>query len=238
MRVFCSLPLATQQFGLCPGDDMINEAWLPFLLMTHRPATALLDCTPVDIFGDGSCTDPTLPDYRVAAAAIVLAGKDRQSRVLHQRLLPGRDQSIVRAEILAGTLAIEKARHVVYFSDNAAFVSGACRRLLALRDGTVFPITDHQDVWNWFEEALIGRNPDDIKIVKVKAHLVVTPATPPYLAWCIFHNDKADSAAKAAINKQLLSAQLKIKHAKTRQGKIQYCLAAPCFSGGKRQDIH
>ena len=106
--IFSLAPSSALLFGLWPFPDGLVE-WqasldsIPFPVVSRRSVDHKL-C----LFTDGSCLFPAIPDIRVAAAAVVTPLHSGYE-VIWSGMLPTSNQTIQRAEILAGAIATASA---------------------------------------------------------------------------------------------------------------------------------
>lgn len=105
----------------------------------------------VCFFTDGSCLFPAVPDIRVAAAAVVKPAGSGVFEPVWSGLLPTSNQTIQRAEVLAGAIATASALNPVVISGSLYFVSIARRLLSCWDSGSLprFPAENH-DLWEFF----------------------------------------------------------------------------------------
>lgn len=122
---------------------------IPFPVVSRRSENH-----KICFFTDGSCLFPAIPDIRVAAAAVVTP-VDFGFDVIWSSMLPTSNQTIPRAEILAGAVATAAAEHPVVISDSLYFVRVARRLLDYWRQGLQprFP-DDNRDLWEFFWASL------------------------------------------------------------------------------------
>ena len=75
------------------------------------------------VFIDGTCCFPQNRKFRYAAWAITIAGSatSLENQTIASGPLPGADQCIFRAELLAGIIAVAKCPNAVIFSDCSSF---------------------------------------------------------------------------------------------------------------------
>ena len=94
---------------------------------------SLLAC--VHLFVDGTCSVPKDRHFAFAASAVACAQPTQHDfRTVRAELLPGTDQCILGAEILAAILALGVSKPCVIYSDCKTFMDKAnftpCKRIL------------------------------------------------------------------------------------------------------------
>ena len=191
------IPLAFIETGLCPKDQtednlmkqMTTDAW---------PNIERIDTSseqPAHIFGDGSANPAAYPTFRLASFAIVLARPGSLvSTPIGGGCLDGPLQTIGRAEMAAAILALQSARHVVYYVDNKSVYLGIQKRILGVvtKEGQ-----SNSDLWKIVDKLIMERGKEDIKVVKVKSHKIKTISdTNSEEYWMAWNNDRADELAK------------------------------------------
>ena len=154
----------------------------------------------LEIFTDGSCLAPTVPQIRLASWAVVLAAdRPHQPWVLSSGPLPGLIQTAFRGEIYAVlsalTLALVTQRPIRIWSD----CEGVIRKLRRLQAGdmVVRPSTLNCDLWQRIAD-LIARLDVPWTIHKVAAHADETESGSALEDWLILNNGAADKAAEMA----------------------------------------
>ncbi|CAE7816157.1 Pol [Symbiodinium sp. CCMP2592] len=146
----------------------------------------------LDLFTDGSCLLPTLPQVRLAAWAVTLARDDGETPwVLCSGPLQGILQTAFRPKIKAVVAALGVAlrarRAVRVWSDCA----GVVRRVRAAKTGDLSPL--------WSEVvALVERIQTPWSIHKVAAHEDLSSSDSPFQDWLIANNAAVDRAAHRA----------------------------------------
>ena len=191
--IFDHAPKSALLFGLWPQPDGLLE-WpasldaVP-LLCPERSGSDGKTC----FFSDGSCLFPSVSDIRVAAAAVVTpSGAGTYSKVW-SGILPTSQQSIQRAELLAGTIATGSALHPVVISDSLYFVRTACRL--------------HQDWCDKREPKLPAENSDLWEFISIKAHQVSTGCQ-GLDKTMIDGNNAADALAKQEVRRHQRTSKL------------------------------
>ncbi len=124
------------------------------------------------MFIDGTCF-PQNQKLRYAAYAVTVA-KDAstlENQTIAAGPLPGADQCIYRAELMAGIIAVAKCPNAIIFSDCSSFVMNANKCISAKRDGLNIQLPEAEyDLWLVFWRALHFA-PNSLPCVrKVKAH--------------------------------------------------------------------
>ena len=167
--VFDGAPRCALLFGLWPPPDRLLE-WQASLDAIPLPRPVRTETEgKTCFFTDGSCLFPSVSDLRIAAAAVVTpSGSGTFSRVW-SGLLPTSQQSIQRAELLAGSYATGSALHPVVIADSLYFIRTACRLREDWRyDRSPRLPADNADLWEFFWSCLSGC--DSVEFVWVKAH--------------------------------------------------------------------
>ena len=167
--VFDGAPRSALLFGLWPPPDRLLE-WQASLDALPWPQPVRMESEgKTCFFTDGSCLFPSVSDLRIAAAAVVTpAGSGTFSRVW-SGLLPTSQQSIQRAELLAGSYATGSALQPVVISDSLYFIRTACRLHEDWKnDRSPRLPADNTDLWEFFWSCLIGCT--GAEFVWVKAH--------------------------------------------------------------------
>ncbi|CAE7792033.1 unnamed protein product [Symbiodinium sp. CCMP2592] len=150
-------------------------------------------------FTDGSAFDPGNPQALLCSWAVTEAEESSKNNTLRSSgLLPGRKQSVFRAELHAANVAIAMSRKAVIYVDNEATM----RRVRQILSGTLYDteLIQHpdRDLLQTTISLLKSRAPGDVHIYWTKSHRSLYDATGSRDLWCIYHNAKADSHAKAA----------------------------------------
>ena len=210
LKHWVKLPDHALLFGLfaeVPGlrnlQTMLNEVAFPDMTL-YTEDTCF-------VFIDGTCCFPHNRKLRYAAWAVTVAGSATSlaNQTIAAGPLPGADQCIFRAELLAGIIAVAKCPNAVIFSDCSSFVTTANECFSAKQDGLSVQLPEAEyDLWLVFWRVLHLVPYSQPCIRKVKAHQDLDQITGRqyYLA---FHNSCADSAAKVALTlfpKQFLDA--------------------------------
>ncbi|CAE7544167.1 unnamed protein product, partial [Symbiodinium natans] len=213
------LPETVWRFGLVP---LVADTWP--LLVRLRAAPLCFQhptaCNALHIFVDGSCYWPNRKLSSVAASAAVIANMSCKGEgVVHSSVLPGCEQTNDRAEVYAIVLALQLSKQCTIYSDCKYAVDAAQERIDHLHKGSRPPLMKHMDLWEVFDLLVADREEGAVVFVKVKAHLDLTSALPPFLDMCRHYNNLADSAAKHAVrNAELFSfSQLLVMNAKQEE---------------------
>ena len=200
LRNWVKLPDHALLFGLfteVPGLHslvaMLNEVAFPEMNLYTEDVCF--------VFIDGTCCFPQNRKLRYAAWAITVAGSATSltNHTIAAGPLPGADQCIFRAELLAGIIAVAKCPNAVIYSDCSSFVMTANKCITAKRDGLSIQLPEAEyDLWLVFWRVLHLVSYSQPCIRKVKAHqdLDGLSGWQYYLA---FHNSCADVAAKDAL---------------------------------------
>ena len=156
LKSWIKLPKHALLFGLfaeVPGmhglADMLNDVTFPDLdLYTEESCF---------VFIDGTCCFPNNRKLRYAAWAITIAGSATSltNHTIAAGPLPGADQCILRAELLAGIIAVAKCPNAVIFSDCSTFVTTANKCITAKQDGLSIQLPEAEyDLWLVFWRVL------------------------------------------------------------------------------------
>ena len=181
----------------------------------------------LDLFTDGSCLSPGVPQARLAAWAVTQAighPMDNRFGTVACGGLPGQWQTILRAEILAVITAVGLTNNhsgpVRIWCDNALVV----RRFRQMQQGKFVPKPskpDH-DLWTTLATGLTNcSNP--IEIFKVASHQALEKED-EMLAWVFAGNQSADRAAFCAMSNlphELLQLQQAVHDVILKHRRIQ-----------------
>ena len=162
------------------------------------PLLPSIDSTAmVHLFVDGSCQRPELPEYSLAAWAIVSATHDC---IIQQGALTGGRQSSDRAELEGLIRGVEIAAGwntaVTLWTDSSYAGSGLARLLQDLEDLPDSSQT-HESEWRRLRDALADF-PAQLFVQHVPGHGVVTPGYQDVADWASYWNHRADRAAALA----------------------------------------
>ena len=220
--IFGKASRASLLYGLWPYPDGY-VAWQASLDALQWPAPVRkLRSSKQCFFTDGSCLFPAVPDIRIAGAAVITPCGPGTIDTVWADLLPTSHQTIQRAEVLAGAVAVGSALHPVVISDSLYFVRIARRVADAYFAGTsIHWPTDNLDVWEFFVLQLEGC--DSAEFVWVKAHqnLAGLEGLQHTLA-C--GNDHVDKVAKKVVHDYKASSGLyqKVVRSKLEAIKIRH----------------
>lgn len=159
----------------------------------------------VHYFTDGSCMRPQDKFTRVCGWGVVRASPTDMwdFQPVASGCLPGRHQTIIRAEIVAAASAAyeaaKKGHHFCIWSDNKRVVS----LLIAMHPDKVWSNkTSNHDVINMLASTI--RDARDLfqGVYKVTSHQQVTAKNDPVERWCFQGNESADRLAAHAFQSQ------------------------------------
>ena len=236
-EVFQLAPQSALLYGLWPFPDGLLE-WQASLDQLVLPViTRSLAPHKVCFFTDGSCLFPALADIRVASAAVVQPSGPGTFDLVWSGILPTSNQTIQRAEILAGTVATASALHPVVISDSLYFVRWA-RRLLECWVNGVDPVwpVDNLDLWEFFWEALSGCTSAEFVWTKAHRSFVGLEGLDLLIAQ---GNDAADQHAKECVKFYQSKSML---YRRVVKGKLRFLRARslldafhiqPCIGSGR-----
>ena len=112
--------------------------------------------------------------------------------------LPGADQCIFRADLLAGIIAVVKCPNAVILSDCSSFVMNANKCISARQDGLSIQLPEAEyDLWLVFWRVLHVEPNSQPCIREAKARRDLDKLT-GWVYYLAFHNSCADAAAKDA----------------------------------------
>ena len=118
-------------------------------------------------FTDGSCFYDSWAPLRTSASAVVFPGI-----ASYAELLPGGDQSSVRAEIHAVFLTLALSKGDITIASDCAHVVNTFTWLQANNwSECLLRKLDSRDVWDMVHAALLDRDPGTVRMLKVKAHV-------------------------------------------------------------------
>ena len=165
----------------------------------HQP-TAPVCNERLHLFADGAAFFPRDCKCTVAAAAVVQAIPG-QARLIPciSSMLPGQEQSIFRAELYAGTLALSRSCVCSIYTDNAAFCQSAQFKLDTARSREACSQWEHLDVWALWHEQLSLCDHQEARVIKVKSHRDPGAQVSSFEAWAAVHNNHADHRAKMTV---------------------------------------
>ena len=154
----------------------------------------------LQLFTDGSCLLPRIPQLRLAAWAVMYASLDGRTPVLlASGPLPGLVQTAFRAEAMAVlsalTLAVQLQQPVTIWCDCSGVVRKVGRMLRG--DFSWRPSMANADIWKRIL-ALLDRVPCGTQICKVMAHVEEQDTSSVLEEWALAGNSAVDKAAEAA----------------------------------------
>ena len=160
----------------------------------------------LDMFVDGTCSNPDDTRLRLAAWVVNVTGGASapwEHEVLMGGLVPGVVQTSFRAELVAMTQAIEFASEyglkVRVWSDCLAVVRGVQK---LLRGGKIGINQPHSDLWRQIQDRLRDCEGEQIQVVKVVSHADQQKVGDEVESWAFWRNELADSAASSINEKR------------------------------------
>ena len=192
-----SLPASALEFGLWPDIDEAR----PFQAACDSISFPTVDQVAVEqtveTFTDGSCLHPKDKALRIAAGAVVVS-HDGQPVTVWKGLLGGQ-QSIFRAEVLAGAVAVGSFSKVHVFSDCLSFVRIARRLASDWCDGRRPRMpSKHRDLWQYFWRHLTRCDQGNVEFSWVPSHQALGQLVGRE-AFEAQHNAVADAEAKSVL---------------------------------------
>lgn len=191
--------------GWLPSNPFVDP---PKALLQDLPDNAHVHFIPndwdrhtdiIEVFPDGSCINPTVPNQRIATWGVVIWHQERYVTVAEGGVR-GYHQTSLRAEIWAVvaslSFAVQQQVAIRIWTDNQTVYNF----LQQLFDGfpPEFSNKKDSDLWEWlvqqFEHARIFVK----QIVKVKSHIDYTTIDDEFETWVYKGNDAADKAARRA----------------------------------------
>ena len=218
LRRFQTFPDHTLFFGLF--DELESVQCLRKELKTVPfPALNCVSFEQALIFTDGTCCNPEIRKVRMAAWAVTRARDNECNSLVRSGPLPGLNQCIRRAEILAGIVALAAYPNSIIFSDCLQFVSIANDLCSARSHGHApsLPLSD-RDLRLVFWQILNLHSGLFPNFVKVKAHQTLE-GLQGYELFLAYHNKCADEAAKGALS--TFSGQIRAIHKKSVKQFLQ-----------------
>eukprot|EP00435_Cladocopium_sp_Y103_P076071 s49_g75.t1 len=207
-------PVATRQAIQQSAPSLFNHGWVarPASLLQFRQSLDKLasevqfqiPADPhqevLDLFTDGSCLGPRDPLSRLASWGVVqgVPSVDMDFAPVAAGLLPGRFQTVTRAEMFAAVIACRYAnmrqKPFRLWIDNQHVVK--CLRHFA-RQATFLsqPQRPNHDLLQQLWEAFNAARPLFLGVYKVMSHQHVTSEQTPAEAWIIRGNHAADALA-------------------------------------------
>lgn len=202
------LTLTERGWGL---KSSYHDAWVQMLLAIPTAIQPSSCPDPegterINLFTDGSCLWPHMPQYRVAAWGLTFAPSLRldpvasDSQVVAAGPLPGITQTAYRAELYAVMVALKLleqwGRKGILWIDCQSVLDryhlyiGGRKRLN--------PNGPHHDLWVEICRIVHSCGSDIVQLVKVSAHQVWDHETPAVLRWAMIHNGCVDRVARLA----------------------------------------
>ena len=220
-RQTCSMPMKTRILAQHPA--FYNHGWIstPNALAHFR---AQLDDIPapqlepgphhdlpgfLDLFTDGSCLGPRNHLSRLASWRLVAATLqgDSDFRPIAAGLLPGRSQTITRAELLAAVVAIRFAitqnRPYRLWVDNQ-FVVKRIRAFMSHPMSKVHVNKPNHDLLQQLQDVLQTAGMNFRGVIKVYSHQDSQQVTDPVERWAFQGNQAADELAAFEFNNHSL----------------------------------
>ena len=183
-----------------------NEHWAAFKLHLAKPEHIERHALPrgekrIDLFTDGSCWNPELPDYAIGAWSVVCPQADRWvARGTLSGLRQHNDKAEVHAIKNALDISFDFHGDVIIWSDSAFATSGLHRLLQDPHDS---PEDPGDGLWMDIQGLVSGRA-GALYVQHIAAHRDGWKENYPVDAWTAEWNDRADREAGAA---QLLRGQ-------------------------------
>ena len=178
-------------------------------------------------FTDGSAVSPDLPAIRAASWSIVVAHPDGSFPLVRRGLLPGRIQTIGRAELFAFLVLPRTGGQGTVFIDCQYILDGVhklCTRLFHELDWLSQP---DADLWKEVMSWLVAKGPLCLHPCKVKAHQTPSTASSTYECFLIQGNAAADHAPKSYLKKAVSQSRPALE-AQVRSS-LRQAWSATCF---------
>ena len=198
-----SLPPCQALHGWAMRPARILELWTMLDALPRRlpPFQAVPLRAVYDLFTDGTCMLPSVPQLRLAAWGVTLARHDPScpSMAVCSGVLPGLVQTSFRAEIYAFLAAASFAASQQVQARIWTDCQGVLRKVQGLLQGVWKPATcsANSDLWLRVKEVL-----DEVRapltIHKVTAHEAHETASNVVEAWAFLNNGDADALASRA----------------------------------------
>ena len=191
------LPASALEFGLWPEIDEAR----PFQAACDSISFPAVDQVEVEqiveAFTDGSCLHPKDKALRIAAGAVVVSHEGRPTTVWKGLL--GGQQSIFRAEVLAGAVAVGAFSKVHVYSDCLSFVRIARRLANDWCEGRRPRMpSKHRDLWQYFWKHLTKCDQGNVEFSWVPSHQALGQLMGRE-AFEAQHNAVADAEAKSVL---------------------------------------
>ena len=190
------LPTCLTHHLLAPANPWQPDIWrcletLPDVCLCLQELTPF---AAVNLFTDGSCSNPDDEPLRLAGWAAISVERDS---LLASAPLAGWEQRSSRAELTAALAVLLWAvGHQVSCAvwTDSAYVAQGFWRLAATPEEA--PFSSHTDIWQRILE-LLGLAAD-FRVVHIPSHGPLPDLIVDVDDWCTYWNDKADRAALAA----------------------------------------
>ena len=183
--------------------DALPPVQQGFVVPPERPAQS----EQVHYFTDGACMRPKDRFARICAWGVVRAQESDlwTFTPVASGCLPGRLQTVVRAELLAATAAVFDATRngspFAIWVDNARVVKLMQQMMLDPTKQWPSKVPNH-DLINDLADAMREASPLCRGVYKVVSHQQTTDNTPVAEQWCFTGNDRADALASQAFQSQ------------------------------------
>lgn len=176
---------------LCNLPNLAHHHFVPFD-DSEKP-----NC--LDVFTDGSCVHPTIPEQRVATWGVVL-WHNHSFHTIAEGGVPGYHQTSLRGEIWAAvaalSFAVQQQIPIRIWIDNQT-VCDFLNRLLTDSCWNINPEGKDADLWEWLSRQFKHAKHLVKQVIKVKSHVEITTLD-DFEEWVIRGNNSADLAAKQA----------------------------------------
>ena len=179
--------------GLFPHLQGCDE-YFQLLDAIHPPDFQQSDDDEVAmIFTDGSAQEPGSPVLRLCAWSVTKSTPAAHTnKLLYSGLLPGRYQTVFRAELYAVAVALATNRHVHIRSDNLAVVRNVNHIMQYGFSAMKWAAHPDRDILRTVANTLQNRQNYSTRLDWVKAHRGLLDAVGSLDLWEIYHNDRAD----------------------------------------------
>ena len=186
--------------GLSPKLPLI-ETYKSELDALPLPTAVSIDSNEgyTEFFTDGSAEDSSCPITRLCSWSVTQADYLKHgNKLVTSGILPGRQQTVFRAELFAVLVVLAIGVKSRIYCDNSAVV----RNIHHLQHYGYQPLkwASHpdRDLIKTAASLLATRATDEVKLIWVKAHRQFHEACNAYDLWCIHHNSIADECARKA----------------------------------------
>ena len=154
-----------------------------------------------DFFTDGSASDSSCPVMRLCSWSVTQATHmTKENRLIAAGVLPGRLQTVFRAELFAVVVVLVTRVKARIFCDNAAVVRDITHIQQYGYQSLKWASHPDKDLLKTAATFLSGRLAGTVSVQWVKAHRQIFQACNAYDLWCIYHNSVADEQARRAIS--------------------------------------